>query len=269
MSHIRPRRGARASLAAVALLASFGGTVLVTGLTGGSSAASTTAQHYLCYKASAKKGFSVPAGIKLVDIFSSSGFTPTVKGPMYALHCNPAAKTIPGAQFPITEPDWHFLGLKITAAQPANTVVMNNQFGQATLVTGPPNELLVPSWKSLTGPPNEPTNTPPGEDHYTCYPVKVMKGTSYKPPASVQVQDEFSAALTTVTVGKPQELCVPTTKILPTGQSFPPSNPNLYYVCFVVSKTPVITPVYDQNQFGQGAVTVKGTKWLCLPSTIG
>jgi hypothetical protein len=85
----------------------------------------------------------------------------------------------------------------------------------------------------------------------------------------VQVSDEFSAgALTTVTVGKPTVLCVPTEKILPTGVVFPINDPSLNYVCFKVSPTPIITPVFDQNQFGQGKVTIVRTKTLCVPTTL-
>ena len=128
----------------------------------------------------------------------------------------------------------------------------------------------MPSWKSLTGPPNQTPNTPPGEDHYTCYPVTYAPGSPpFVAPSPVMVQDEFLAgALTTVTVGTPTVLCVPTEKILPSGLVFPINNQSLNYVCFKVSKTPIITRVFDQNQFGQGPVTVERTKTLCVPTTL-
>jgi hypothetical protein len=248
----------------------MGGVLLVTGVTATPASAGTSAppQHYLCYTAKAKKGFTVPPGIRLVNAFAPNGFVPTIGAAN--LHCNPALKMVPAGPFPITNPTWHFLGFKIAASQPSNTVAVTNQFGTATLVTKSPNELLVPSWKSLTGPPNQTPNTPPGEDHYTCYPVKYAKGSpKYVAPSQVQVQDEFPpGALTTVTVGSLQDLCAPTEKILPTGLTFPINNPSLFYVCFKVSKTPIINPVFDENQFGTGTVTVKATKWLCLPSTL-
>jgi hypothetical protein len=34
-----------------------------------------------------------------------------------------------------------------------------------------------------------------------------------------------------------------------------------------VSATPIITPVWDENQFGTAPVQISSTKWLCLPST--
>ncbi|HXW38497.1 MAG TPA: hypothetical protein VEJ44_02285 [Acidimicrobiales bacterium] len=271
MSRVQRSHPVRVFLACAAVAASMGGAVLVSGLAATSaSAQSETPQHYLCYKASAKKGFVVPPGITLINAFTSAkGFTPTVGAAN--VHCNPAVKVVPTGEYQITNSTWHFLGFKITASQPSVTVPVNNQFGSAQLVTSSPNELLVPSWKSLTGPPDESSNTPPGEDHYTCYPVTYATGSpKFEPPASIRVQDEFSPGeLTSVTVTKLVNLCAPTEKILPSGAKSTVSNPSLFYTCFTVSKTPIITPVYDENQFGTGTVTVKSTDWLCLPSTIG
>jgi hypothetical protein len=269
MAKLHRWRPLRAIIAAATVGLGLSGAALVGGLTQATPAAAqtTTPQHYLCYKASAQE-FVVPSGITLINQFAPNGFSPTVGAAN--LHCNPAEKVVPTATYPITNKTWHFLGFPIEADQPSVTVPVTNQFGTATLVTSSPTELLVPSWKSLTGPPNESTPQPAGEDHYTCYPVKYAPGTTpYEPPKPVQVKDEFSKQLIAVTVGKPKVLCVPTEKILPSGTSFPINDPTLSYVCFKVSTTPIITPVFDQNQFGQGPVTIKKTKWLCLPSTIG
>ena len=270
MSKLQRPRGVRAVAAAVTMIAGLGGAALVGGLTAAPAAAQAGApQHYLCYGATITKGFKVPPGIRLVNALAPNGFVPVV-GPAN-LHCNPALKDVPTGRFPITNPTWHFLGWQIKATQPSATVVASNQFGTATLVTASPTELLVPSWKSLTGKPNQTPNAPPGEDHYTCYPVKYAPNSSpYVAPSPVLVQDEFSpGALTKVTVGRPTVLCVPTEKILPTGGVSPINDPSLNYVCFKVSPTPIITPVFDQNQFGQGKVTIKTTKTLCLPTTLG
>jgi hypothetical protein len=270
MSRMHRPPGLRALAAAFTVMAGLGGSIVVGGLTAAPTAAQATpSNHYLCYVATATKGFKVPPGIRLVNALSPNGFVPKVGAAN--LHCNPALKVVPTGEFPIVNPDWHFLGWQITAAQSSATVTASNQFGTATLVTAAPTELLVPSWKSLTGKPNQTPNTPPGEDHYTCYPVKYLAGTApYHPPVPVKVNDEFSpAALTTVKVANPTVLCVPTEKILPTGQVFPINNPSLNYVCFKVSKTPIRNPVWDQNQFGQGKVTIVNTKTLCLPTTLG
>jgi hypothetical protein len=267
MSRFLRAGGTRIGTGLAVILAGVGAT-LIAGSTGAPAAASAGPQHYLCYTATAKKGFTIPPGVKLVNVFSTAGFSPTFGPAQY--HCNPAQKTVNGAIFPITNPDWHYLCFRIATKQPANRGTVTNQFGSALLVIRTPVTFCVPSWKSLTGPPNQNPNQPPGADHYTCYPVSYVKGAgTFKPPASVQVSDEFSAtAAVTVKVGAPQVLCVPTEKILPTGFAYPVNNPSLYYTCFRVSPTPIKNPVYDQNQFGTGTVTIKATKWLCLPSTL-
>lgn len=270
MSRMHRPHGMRTLATTATALTSLGMGVLAGGLTTSmatAGAATSAPQHYLCYQAAAKAGFKVPQGIRLVNALAPNGFVPTI-GPAN-VHCNPTLKVVPDARFPITNPTWHFLGWGITAAQPSATVTATNQFGTATLVASSPTELLVPSWKSLTGLPNQQPTAPPGEDHYTCYPVTYVAGASkFNPPASVMVRDEFGKALTTVKVSNPKTLCVPTEKILPTGLSFPINDPNLNYVCFKVSKTPIISPVFDENQFGQGKVTVTVTQKLCVPTTL-
>jgi F0F1-type ATP synthase membrane subunit c/vacuolar-type H+-ATPase subunit K len=273
MSRMHRPRGVRALAAAVTAIAGLGTGAVVGGMTASATSAgaqSPAPQHYLCYQAAAKAGFKVPKGIRLVNSLAPDGFIPTVGAAN--VHCNPALKVVPGAQFPITSPTWHFLGWAITATkQRPATVTATNQFGTASLVTQSPTELLVPSWKSLTGLPNQSPTTPPGEDHYTCYPVSYAVGApKFTPPSPVMVQDEFSpAALTTVKVGVPKTLCVPTEKILPTGLTFPINNPSLNYVCFKVSKTPIRPHVFDENQFGQGKVVITATQTLCVPTTLG
>jgi hypothetical protein len=252
----------------VVVLFGLGGTILIVGSTGGTAAATSAppANHYLCYTATAPKGFTIPQGTRLIPEGSGNGFVPRFGAAQY--HCNPTIKTAAGVQYPIVQPTWHSLCFKITTKQASTTAAWSNQFGTASLVTKTPNLFCVPSWKSLTGPPNQQPTTPPGSDHYTCYPVSYAKGSHhYMPPSPITVQDEFAKAPVTVKVGAPQELCVPTEKILPTGSVYDVQNPSLYYVCFKVSKTPIIKAVWDENQFGTGIVKIKKTKWLCLPST--
>ena len=253
-----------------AIILGVGGGLLLTGSAAAPvGAQSTASQHYLCYVATAKKGFTIPSGVRLVNGFAPNGFIPTF-GPAQE-HCNPAEKIVGGTVYEITNPTWHYLCFKITSKEPTTTATVTNQFGKALLAATTPTTFCVPSWKSLTGPPKEKPSQPPGTDHYTCYPVSYVKGTSgkFKPPGPVQVSDEFSpGGPVGVTVGAPQTLCVPTEKILPSGVTYPINNPSLNYLCFKVSATPIVTPVFDENQFGTGTVTVKKTKSLCLPSTV-
>jgi len=184
------------------------------------------------------------------------------------VHCNPVQKTVPSGVYPITNPNAHLACFPITTSgQSTPTVVVTTQFGSATLVPSQPNLLCVPSWKSLTGPPGKSPTTPPNLNHFTCYPVSEISG-GYTPPSSVQLQDEFASGPVPVSVNPvPSELCLPTEKVLPSGQIFPIINPTLHLLCFQVSSTPIIPTVWDENRFGTATVSIYSTKWLCLPST--
>lgn len=254
-------------LAAIFVLAGSATTALATATTA-TPDTQTTFQHYLCYNAVAPRGFTIPAGVELINNFSSTGFEPTFGVASY--QCNPAQKTVPGATFPITNRTWHYLCFAITADEPSNSVTVTNQFGSAALTTTSPNDFCAPSWTGLHKTPHNKQSEPPGADHYTCYPVTYSGSGTYSPPSPVQVSDHFTPrnTSTTVTVGDPQELCVPTEKVLSSGETYPISNPTLNYLCFGVSSTPIKNRVFDQNQFGRGAVAIRPTQWLCLPSTV-
>ena len=225
--------------------------------------------HQLCYGA-ASTGFNIPAGIRLVNQFSPNGFVPTITHKP-VLHCNPTMKILPTGQvFPITNPNAHLVcyNIKPPSTQPTPTVQVTNQFGTGTLIPSQPNLLCVPSWKSLTGPPGKTPKTPPGLNHFTCYPVTLAPGTPPYNPPPVMLQDEFAPAPVNAQVAPvPTELCLPTEKILPSGKVFPIINPTLHLLCFPVTPTPIISPVFDENQFGTRKVTISQTRWLCVPST--
>lgn len=252
-------------------LVALGGGGLAAGVAAASSAGAPTAtpppvDHQLCYSASGAP-FNIPTGVRLVNQFSPKGFAPRISSQLVA-HCNPVSKTLPdGKVFKITNPAAHLACFPITAPkkQPTPTVVVTNQFGSATLTPGQPNRLCVPSWKSLTGPPQKTPATPPGLSHFTCYPVKVVSGT-YKPPA-VMLQDEFAQKPVSVQVSPvPVQLCLPTKKIVGT-HVFKIINPAEHLLCFPVTSTPVVPTIWDENQFGTSKLSVKATKRLCVPST--
>jgi hypothetical protein len=257
-------------LAAAAVVAVGTGAMIAGGAAASASphrAQPPPVDHQLCYAASSVS-FRIPAGIRLINQFSPNGFVPTIAHKV-VLHCNPTMKILPTGQvFPITNPNAHLACYKITppTPQPVPMVSVTNQFGTATLQPLQPNLLCVPSWKSLTGPPGKTPKTPPGLNHFTCYPVRVVSG-QYTPPP-VMLQDEFAPAPVNAQVNPiPAELCLPTEKILPTGKVFPIINPTLHLLCFPVSPTPIVNPVFDENQFGTHPVTITATRWLCPPST--
>lgn len=222
--------------------------------------------HHLCYIAASK--YRIPPGIRLFNQFNPRGFVPKIGA--VAFHCNPVAKTLAstGQVFPITNPAAHLLCFHMaTGRQPTHVVQVGNQFGTGTLITGQPNLLCLPTWKGIKKPPNMKVPEPPGLSHFTCYPVKEVAGTvGYRPPP-VLLQDQFAGKPVPAQVNPiPQELCLPTKKVV--GKKvFPIINSAAHLLCFQVSPTPIISPVFDQNQFGTEAVKILRTRWLCLPST--
>jgi len=223
--------------------------------------------HQLCYTVAGK--YKVPPNIELKNQFSPKGFKARVS-PAAVIHCNPVIKTLPTGQvFGVTNPRAHLLCYKMAAAkQPTPTVVVNNQFGSATLIPGQPNLLCLPSWKSLKGPPKQSAPQPPGLSHFTCYPVTLPAGTGgYQPPNPITLRDEFAPKPVQVQVSPvPQELCLPTEKIIGHTDS-KIVNAITHLLCFPVTKTPIVPRIWDQNQFGTAKLAVRTTKWLCVPST--
>ena len=75
MSRMHSRDGMRRLVTAIAVAMSA-----LLGIAGtsvpSSGAATPVPQHYLCYQAAAKSGFTVPAGIRLVNSLAPNGFVP-------------------------------------------------------------------------------------------------------------------------------------------------------------------------------------------------
>ena len=248
-----------------------GGALAATELTAG-AVNPAVVDHFLCYTATSPRtsttpGFTVPLGVRLINQFSRQGFVPGIGA--VDLHCNPAQKTAANRVTRITNPNAHLLCWNLdTPTVQTETVVVTNQFGQGELKASTPSQLCVPSWKSLKAPPANQPDTPPGLNHFTCYSVAYVAGAAtFRPPSAVLVKDQFSAKPVAVRVGAPKLLCLPTTKILPSGVSSPVLNATTHLLCFAVSATPRKNPVFDQNQFGRGKVNILRTSLLCLPST--
>lgn len=221
--------------------------------------------HMLCYRAAAT-GFHIPPRVVLKNQFSPAGFVPKIGA--VVMHCNPVVKILPtGQRFGVANPAAHLLCFAITAAaQPQRRVLVTNQFGRAPLLVGQPNLLCLPSWKSLTGPPNRKPVQPPGLDHFTCYPVTLPPGVSGFNPPPLQLRDQFAAVPVPAQVSPvPAELCVPTEKIVG-SQVTAIVNPTMHLLCFPVTNTPRRPVVFDQNQFGTAAVQLGNTVALCVPS---
>jgi uncharacterized surface anchored protein len=164
-----------------------------------------------------------------------------------------------------------------TSVQPPFTVQIQNQFGTGTLSTGQPVLLCLPSWKNLTA--ATALSQPPGLDHYTCYTVPNAANMP-PPPSPIGLQDQFNKVVrgqvtqSTVTLGPPNLLCLPTLKTLsPLVGPTPPKlfHPQDHLVCYPVTTEagvgkPAGGTVIDQNQFGASLVKIGALRELCVPS---
>jgi hypothetical protein len=264
----------------------LGASCLAVVVVAGASATATTrasgtgypkVDHQLCYSASGIFGKVPPPGkVRLIDRFNPNGFLPVINHKA-VLHCNPVIKVLPTGQvFTRANPNAHLVWFPITEQDtqplPWKTVGAQNQFGKGYMTPGPqPTFVGVPSWKGTADPPAKKLSTPPGLNHFTCYPVKMVSG-SYQPPAGLMLRDQFAKVKVRVAVNsKPEVLCLPAEKVVRTAtgsKDYPQVNPDMQLLCFGVSKTPFHTPVWDQNQFGTAKMKIMPAKWLCLPSTL-
>jgi hypothetical protein len=228
--------------------------------------------HQLCYSAVGhfpKTPTSLT--VRLINQFSPNGFLPKINS-NFTLHCNPVQKTVNTPSglitYPVTNPAAHLACFPITEpTQLKWKVQVTNQFGSSVLVTGQPNRLCLPTWKSMTGPPTQ-AGAPPGLNHFTCYPVTPVPGAPPFHPPAVVLKDQFGQAPSDV-YPVPTSLCLPTTKIikLATGtKTYPIIDAKTHLLCFLV-KHPIKPVVYDKNQFGTAKVTINVARTLCVPST--
>lgn len=276
--------GFRSPALLIASLAIIGGSMVVWNVAVSSASApratvsSAKVSHYLCYSVnevanSAAPGFAkTPTSVILKNGLQASPFLATLTTPAGApgtpdVHCNPALKVTQKGKYPILNKNAHLLCWTIGTKATKGSVTVTNQFGSGVFDYANANQLCLPTWKSLTGPPKEKTVAPPGLDHYACYPGEPTTATAFAAPPGLAVEDQFSPRLIPVQVGTAQELCVPTTKtVAKTVYKANFKDPSL--LCFQVTRTPFKSPIYDLNQFGTGTLGVQGTRWLCLPSKL-
>jgi len=270
MTHTLTRTTRRAVAAAGVLALAASGILVAVQGTASAQATTVKLDHFLCYQ-SRYNGPKAPPGIVLSNIIPPGKITPVIGAADY--HCNAANKSIPGALFKAQNPLAHLLCYRLAATSRPTIVTLSNQFGRAVMKTGTtPTQLCLPSWKDNIAAPNVPLVQPPGLDHFTCYTITPLSTTSYMfKPANVKAEDEFSAPVyTALRLARANWLCVPTTKILATGNVFPtqgPNDPSL--VCFPSTPTPFWKLVFDQNQFGNGVVFPTNVhEEFCTPSQV-
>lgn len=297
----------------VLLVGSFAvlGSVMLTG-TGVSAAGNPPApaqppglDHFLCFTAvdpAAAPAFPPPGAVSLKNQFWKKGMSVAVG--TIDMHCNPTEKIVqnasggPPTTFPSNSPDYHLLCLSIVVPSATReNVMVTDQFGTYYLTATTPKDLCLPSLKTLTAPPipwpPTPATVPATEvapDHFTCFHVTPdTQGTTVPTiPAVTKVADEFvhalagpAAALQVQVDPVPSLLCLPTQKTVSVTVGtrtkktvYKITDKTAHLLCFPVTETPFVSPVFDSNQFNvKGAPVVitppAGTQYpesLCLPS---
>ena len=140
-------------------------------------------------------------------------------------------------------------------------VTVSNQFGTKTMDLVKPDRLLVPTAKSVVGPPAMPEAF--GTDHFKCYKIAYAKLRVF----GVTIEDQFGGM--TVDIRKPTHLCLHADK---NGEGILDPIQNLMCYKVVVSSgtpPPQLPPVlYSINQFGPDSFPAYGPRDLCVPSEV-
>ncbi|MCW5890902.1 MAG: hypothetical protein KIT14_10145 [bacterium] len=148
---------------------------------------------------------------------------------------------------------------------PTREQKMVNEFGTFMLDVGKPVALLVPTAKSLDGPPS-----PLGAfvDHFTCHRVKPSRGTArFAGAKQVAITTQFET--TTIDLRKPRTLCAPTDK---NGEDAGAVERPDHLLCFDVKGRGGIgrPAVFLDNQFGEQSGRMRGHRHeFCVPSNDG
>jgi len=223
---------------------------------------------FLCYKSRPSTGsspFTVITNVHLVDQFNDTHFD--VVKPKHL--CTPTDKNNTG----IVDSATHLRSylIRTSAGAPRDTphtnVLVTNQLGPLHVDTTRADLLLVPTAKSLTGPPGPP-NPSSNVDHYKCYRVRVTPGTARFPRSvPVGVADQFGTTQRIMRLKHPRHLCTPVDK---NGEGI--KNPTGHLMCYIGRSSPRVPKrvgVFLDNQFGQGKVDRSREQEFCIPSQKG
>jgi Tol biopolymer transport system component len=233
-------------------------TPIATPTTGGGTPSPLDRFH--CYGVRAPRA-APGVDVTLVDRFGST--TVGVADPRRV--CNPA--NVAGQDPTAPTHPGHLLGYRIKRSGPIVPLPkrqdITNQFGTITVDLTRPELLLVPSAKSLTGPP--PPLDPETVDHFQCYRITRAR-TRVK---GIPVVDQLGDLV--VDVKRPRRLCVPVNK---NGEA--PDAPQRASVltCYdsrpASSSLPFVGPeeLYVANQFGEARLERLRPSELCVPSTL-
>jgi predicted outer membrane repeat protein len=146
-------------------------------------------------------------------------------------------------------------------------VLVQNQFGELSVDTIKPVQLLVPTAASEQGPVAEPV---PAIDHLACYKVKVTKGTPKFEKRAVSVVDRFEQPRI-YDVRKPTQLCAPADK---NGESPGAELHPEHLLCYRVKtargepKHSKVLGIHLRNQLAALRMETRKASELCVPSEV-
>jgi len=226
----------------------------------GGSAVSAVLHHFQCYEVRPPQRFD-DRTVSLDDQFRS--FDATLRK-VFSV-CAPADKngedsSAVGAILHLTN-----YGIKATSKGPkVFNQKVTNQFGTLNLDVVKPARLLVPSTKSLSGPP---ASAAGGTlNHFSCYKVKRTKGSAKFAKQTATIQTQFETVAVNIT--KPLRLCAPVSKNGEPVNTSPPGT-NDHLLCYRIKASTGFptTNVFVNNQFGQQAYPLSQRREFCVPST--
>jgi hypothetical protein len=233
-------------------------TVTATPTTGGGTPGPLDRFH--CYGVRAPRG-AANRDVKLVDRFGTT--TVRVADPRRV--CNPA--NVAGSDPTAPDHETHLLGYRLKRNGPIVQLPrrqqITNQFGTITVDLVRPEQLLVPSAKSLTGPP-APLD-PVTVDHFQCYRVTRARTRV----SGIPVVDQLGNL--NVDVKRPRRLCVPVDKADESPGAEQHTNVLTCYDSRVASESqPFEGPhhLFVSNQFGSVTLDRLRPAELCVPSTL-
>ena len=139
--------------------------------------------------------------------------------------------------------------------------VVTNQFGTLRLDVNRPARLLVPTAKSLIGPPASPVGGM--LDHFQCYKVKRARGERFA-GANAAIETQFESA--SITLVKPLRLCTPTSK---NGEDPSAATHADHLLCYrIKARSGAGTvDVGINNQFGPQSYRIGQFREFCVPSS--
>ncbi len=217
--------------------------------------------HFHCYGVRAPR-LSGAADVRLVDRFGET--TVDVVEPRRV--CNPA--NVDGSDPTAPQHPGHLLGYRIRRNGPLVQLPRRqkivNRFGTVEVDVARPELLLVPTAKTLTGPPPPPL--PPGiVDHFQCYRVTRAKTRA----KGLAVTDQLGSLK--IDVKRPSRLCVPVDKNGETPGAGQHPGVLACYDSRVANDSPPFdgqSQLFVANQFSVAMLDRLKPSELCVPTTL-